>query len=153
MSIGKSVLRLRQEKGLTQGELSRRSRMATSYISRIENNRIQPTMSTLGRIAEALGVSVSSLFELEERVAESEVHKCPVSSTGRCIGDMIRSQHGRLPAGRQAAYTREVVRMLKMTDYIAVHGSRELRRTLTVVLESLTLRASESKEAASPPFP
>ena len=137
MSVGRTLLRIRQDRGLTQGDVGRKAKLAASYISRIENGRIQPTMPTLARLAHALGVPVSAIFQDTERGAAHSIHRCPVSASGKCIGEEIRSKQGRPPRGREVAYGREELRLLKMTDYVARHGSRETRRALKVVLESL----------------
>ena len=62
MSIGTRIIQIRNEKNLTQRELSERSGIASSYISRVENRRLEPRPKTLRRIAEGLGVPVRQLF-------------------------------------------------------------------------------------------
>ncbi|MHC4953471.1 MAG: helix-turn-helix domain-containing protein [Planctomycetota bacterium] len=143
MSIGTAILRARQERGMTQGQVGKRAGLATSYISRIENDRIQPTMPTLSRVAKALGVPVSTLFRAEEKGHALLEHRCPVSGSGQCIGEQIRSHQGPRPTGKKANYGKEELRLLKMADYIAVHGTKETRRALAVVLESLIARAGK----------
>ena len=142
MSIGKEMLRVRLERGMTQGEVGRRSNLATSYISRIENNHIQPTMGTLSKLAQALEVPLSSIFRSNEDTKLPTIHHCPVSSSGKCVGEQLRSHHGRRP-NAEFRYDKETLRLLKMADFIAVHGSKEIRRTLTVVLESLISHAGK----------
>ena len=64
--IGPNIRRCREAKGITQVSLSHAightGDDAASYISRLENNRIEPHLSTLQRIAEALGVGVEMLI-------------------------------------------------------------------------------------------
>ena len=140
MSVGKAILKVRLDRHMTQREVSERAGLAVSYISRIENNRVQPTMRTLTRLAEALDTQVSGIFATGEGAASPE-HKCPVSSSGQCIGELIRSRHGRRPKGARVPYGELELRMLKMTDFLARHGSAEVRQTLVTVLESLMLHA------------
>ena len=128
---------------MTQGQVGTRAGLATSYISRIENDRIQPTMPTLTRVAKALRVPISALFRSEEKGQALLQHKCPVSYSGTCIGEQIRSHQGRRPKSRKAKYGREELRLLKMADYIATHGTKETRRALAVVLESLIARSGK----------
>lgn len=142
MSVGKSVLRIRQDKGLTQRAVSEASDLTISYISRIENDHVQPTMGTLSRLAEALGVPVSGIFLIGEH-ARSLVHKCPVSASGQCIGEQVRSRRGRAPKGSKTPYTEKELRLLRMADFLALRGSQEIRQTLGVMLEALVLRASK----------
>jgi transcriptional regulator with XRE-family HTH domain len=150
MTLGKAVLQIRKELGLTQSEVARRSRLATSYVSRIENNHIRPTMATLGRLAEALDVPISSIFRITESGAPVRVHRCPVSASGDCIGEQIRSARGRPPREKKAAYGDEELRLLKMTDFLALRGSKEVRRTLAIVLESLLARTNQAPGAGRP---
>ncbi|MHC5011597.1 MAG: helix-turn-helix domain-containing protein [Planctomycetota bacterium] len=142
MSVGKAILQIRQERGLTQHQVGRRARLATSYVSRIENNRVQPTMATLGRVARALDVPLSLIFQASEKGEDPAGHTCPVSASGRCIGEQIRSHRGRAPRGKKAtaSYGKEDLRLLKMTDYIVRRGSKDARKALAVVLESLMQR-------------
>lgn len=140
MSVGKALLRVRLSKGMTQREVGEAAGFAVSYISRIENNRVQPTMRTLSRLAEALDTPVSGIFTIGEGAC-TPVHKCPVSASGDCIGDSVRSGLGRRPKGKHVPYGEEELRLLKMTDFLALHGSAEVRMALSVMLESLLIRA------------
>ena len=60
--IGKAVRRLRQERQLTQDSLALKTRTARSYVSRLENGLVGPTISTLERVASALDIDVTDLF-------------------------------------------------------------------------------------------
>ncbi len=144
MSVGKSILRIRLERGMTQGEVGERASLATSYISRIENDHVQPTMATLGRLAQALRVPVSAIFRVDERGDGHVKQRCPVSASGQCIGEQIRSEQGRKPRRNKASYGREELRLLRMTDYIALHGSKATRAALGVVLDSIVQRVQPS---------
>lgn len=66
MSIKKTVksnLRaLRQQAGLSQQKLAERTERSLSYISYLENNDSDVTISTLERFAEALGVPVAAII-------------------------------------------------------------------------------------------
>ena len=145
MSVGKAIQRIRLDKGMTQRAVSERAGLAVSYVSRIENDRVQPTMKTMKSIAGALEIPVSRIFAIEESTLTS-LHKCPVSSSGQCIGELIRSAQGQQPKGRRATYGKLELRMLRLTDFIAVHGSAEVRRTLSVVLESLVARSDSGPQ-------
>ena len=62
MNIGKRVRKLREEKGLTQTEVAKRTGLLPSYVSRIEGNRTNPEIPMLERIAAALGLQVYQFF-------------------------------------------------------------------------------------------
>jgi transcriptional regulator with XRE-family HTH domain len=56
---------LRLEKNITQEELSYRSELTLSQIARIETVKINPTVSTMFKIAAALNVKINELFDFE----------------------------------------------------------------------------------------
>lgn len=55
---------IREQKGLTKVELSRRSGVALSYIHSIENDEKSPTVRTLNKLALALGVHPGELLDV-----------------------------------------------------------------------------------------
>jgi len=55
------TLRLKQE--LTQKQLAAKAKMSYAFLSNIETGKADPSLSTLKRLAEALGVSVSELVK------------------------------------------------------------------------------------------
>ena len=63
--VGKRVREIRRQAGLTQPELGERAHMAAAEISKIENGRRTPTLETLDRLAQALGVTVISLVSFD----------------------------------------------------------------------------------------
>lgn len=72
-AFGKVLQRFRKAKGLSQEELSFRSQLDRTFISRLEGGLRQPTISTIIRLAEALGVSASSIVaEVEYTLNEDE---------------------------------------------------------------------------------
>ena len=56
----------RNAKGMKQRELASICDMDVAHLSRIERAHVDPTMSTAKKIADGLGVSLSSLFLFEE---------------------------------------------------------------------------------------
>lgn len=63
--LAKKLKQLRAQKGFTQEELSYQSGLSLSQIARIETVRINPTVSTMFRIARTLNVNVSELFDFK----------------------------------------------------------------------------------------
>ena len=49
---------------MSQGDLATALSVDRAYISNIENGRMNPTLSTLEKISNALGISSSELFEI-----------------------------------------------------------------------------------------
>lgn len=60
------IKEIRKQKGITQKQLAKISGVSASEIGYIENNERQPTLLTMCRLAKALKVSVSELFEYHE---------------------------------------------------------------------------------------
>jgi len=60
--IGEKVRELRMHKGITLKELSKKVGVTASLISQVERNVAAPSISSLKRISEALGISISSFF-------------------------------------------------------------------------------------------
>jgi transcriptional regulator with XRE-family HTH domain len=62
MDIGKRLRGLREAKGLSQGDIERRSGLLRSYISRVEGGYTAPSLATLGKFAKALEVEPYQLL-------------------------------------------------------------------------------------------
>jgi transcriptional regulator with XRE-family HTH domain len=66
-NIGGKIKTLRAEKQITLPELAERANLSKGLISKIENAEdSNPSLDTLFKIAEVLGVSLSSLLETEK---------------------------------------------------------------------------------------
>jgi transcriptional regulator with XRE-family HTH domain len=63
--LAKRLKEIRSEKSLSQEELAYRSEITLSQIARIETVRINPTVSTIFKIARTLEVPLSELFNFE----------------------------------------------------------------------------------------
>ena len=61
--LGERLKKLRQEKGMSQGDIARKLGVHRCYISGIERGVRNPTVKNVERIAEALGVSPHMLLQ------------------------------------------------------------------------------------------
>ena len=61
------ISKILYDKGWTEMELSRRTGLAQSYINRVKNSRIVPTVRTALKICCALEVPVEEAFVYEEK--------------------------------------------------------------------------------------
>jgi transcriptional regulator with XRE-family HTH domain len=61
MNLGKSIRLCRTNIGLSQADLAEKVGVSVSYISLIEKNKRDPPLSTVERVAAALGVPVTVL--------------------------------------------------------------------------------------------
>jgi len=59
--LGNELRRVRQEKMLTQEELSFRAKVDRTYISELENNHKSPTVDVLIRLCKAMGTKASAI--------------------------------------------------------------------------------------------
>lgn len=74
MDIGQKIKELRILRGLTQEELANRCELTKGYISQLENDVTEPSISTLEDILLSLGSSFSEFFseEKEEKIIFSK---------------------------------------------------------------------------------
>lgn len=63
IKLGKNLKRIRTEKGISQGDIGRALNVGRSFITNIENGKTNPTLSTIAKIAKAIGVSVGELMK------------------------------------------------------------------------------------------
>lgn len=61
-NIGMRIRQLREARGMTQSQLQARSGVSRSYLSRIESGQMTPSLGTLEKIAESLGVGLNRFF-------------------------------------------------------------------------------------------
>jgi len=148
LSIGTRLLQLRNQKGFSQRQLSQRCGLASSYLSRIENRRLEPRPKTLRRIAAALDVPISELFE--ERPG-GEKQTCAITASGRCIMELLRSGRGRASRARAEGYTPRQLQLLRMANYVIQSGDGRLLGALDVLLSGLLAAVEGRAEKATPP--
>lgn len=61
--LGDNIRRIRLERGLTQVELSKKLKADRSYVSNVEQGKKNPTLTTMEKIANVLGVSTEELLK------------------------------------------------------------------------------------------
>jgi transcriptional regulator with XRE-family HTH domain len=62
VQVAKAIRSLRQRSGLSQRQLALRMGVPRTYVSKIENEKATPTLSSLARLANALEVTVPDLL-------------------------------------------------------------------------------------------
>jgi transcriptional regulator with XRE-family HTH domain len=62
VKIGDRLKDLRVRRALTQEELAEKADVGTNTVARLERNETEPHMSTLSKLAQALGVDPSELI-------------------------------------------------------------------------------------------
>ena len=61
--FGENIKRIRLEKQMSQGDICRKLDLDRAYVSNIESGKRNPTLSTIEKIAKALGVSMDELLK------------------------------------------------------------------------------------------
>jgi transcriptional regulator with XRE-family HTH domain len=62
INIGVTIRGFRLQKGLSQGDIEKRTGLLRCYLSRVENGHTVPSLETLQKIAGALDISLSHFF-------------------------------------------------------------------------------------------
>ena len=145
MSIGTRLIQLRNEKRLTQQELSERTGLAASYLSRIENRHLEPSPHTLRKIALALGVPMSEIFQ--DRSTQLGTLQCLVTASGNCVMNLLHSSHGKRSQSAEESYDPRQLQLLRMANYLIQSGDKRLLDSLEVLLGAL-LNAEQHKTPA-----
>ena len=61
--FGENMKKIRLEKGMSQGDICRELGLDRAYISNVENGKQNLTLSTMEKVAKALGVSIDTLLK------------------------------------------------------------------------------------------
>lgn len=75
LNLAHSIRSLRLRNGLSQRQLALRMSVPRTYVSKIENEKATPTLSSLERLAKALEVNVPELLSGGERNRQEEVRE------------------------------------------------------------------------------
>jgi transcriptional regulator with XRE-family HTH domain len=62
MNIGETIRNFRLEKGMSQGDIEKRTGLLRCYLSRVENGHTIPSLDTLAKIAGAMELPLSNFF-------------------------------------------------------------------------------------------
>ena len=73
LQVATAIRMLRQRSGLSQRQLALRMQVPRTYVSKIENEKAMPTLSSLERVANALEVSVADLLKGSSRTLEDDI--------------------------------------------------------------------------------
>jgi transcriptional regulator with XRE-family HTH domain len=73
LQVATSIRMFRQKSGLSQRQLAMRMQVPRTYVSKIENEKAMPTLSSLQRLATALEVSMADLLKGSNRTLEDEI--------------------------------------------------------------------------------
>lgn len=72
VNIGQVIRAYRGERGLSQGDIERRTGLLRCYLSRVENGHTVPSLETLAKIAEAMEIGLADFFPGGETTQDRE---------------------------------------------------------------------------------
>ena len=75
LNLAAAIRSMRLRNGLSQRQLAARMSVPRTYVSKIENEKATPTLSSLERLAKALEVTVPDLLSGGERNRQEEIRE------------------------------------------------------------------------------
>ena len=75
VNIGEVIKSYRSDRGLSQGDIERRTGLLRCYLSRVENGHTVPSLETLAKIAEAMEISLADFFPGSDTPQDRETRK------------------------------------------------------------------------------
>lgn len=109
-SLGQSVRQRRLAAGLTQSELAESADVADATLSRIERDRLEPSIGLVRRIADALGVTTDDLLSGPKTAKKPALRQCEARLLGAvrglddaCVDDIAKGVRLILSVGRRSA--------------------------------------------------
>ncbi|MFQ5700823.1 MAG: helix-turn-helix domain-containing protein [Acidobacteriota bacterium] len=130
--IGDRIAKWRHRRGHSQAMVARRAGIDPSYLSRIETGRVHPTVRMAMKIAAALRVSLEDL--LGPTPPDRRGLPCPVSSSGRCLMDLIDTGDGPGPHLEPERYTPRQIRLLERFARVVRNSDPAVIRAFEVLL-------------------
>lgn len=88
--LGARIKELRKGKGLSQDTLAEQVGIDTKYLSRLEVGRSYPSLDTLERVADALGVELKDFFEFAHADDPKELKGTLTTLTKRLSDAQLR---------------------------------------------------------------
>ena len=75
MNIGTTIRGYRLQKGMSQGDIEKRTGLLRCYLSRVENGHTVPSLDTLAKIAQALDIPLAQFFAEDSLGREMNTQK------------------------------------------------------------------------------
>jgi transcriptional regulator with XRE-family HTH domain len=135
--VGRRLAAARLQRGLSQSTVARLSGLAPSYVSRVENGKIQPSLRMVTRMQKALDATAEEILGPSHSGHRSRDGACPVSSGGRCLLDLMRPEAYRARGGAVESFTPREIRLLRSVA-AWLRGTKPDRvQALEVLMEDL----------------
>jgi transcriptional regulator with XRE-family HTH domain len=75
MKIGTTIRAQRLQKGLSQGDIEKKTGLLRCYLSRVENGHTVPSLDTLSKIARALDLPITQFFADDSLSRQTSMRK------------------------------------------------------------------------------
>ena len=75
IKIGTAIRAHRLQKGLSQGDIEKKTGLLRCYLSRVENGHTVPSLDTLSKIARALDLPITQFFADETMGRQTNLQK------------------------------------------------------------------------------
>ena len=75
LKIGTSIRAFRLQKGLSQGDIEKKTGLLRCYLSRVENGHTVPSLDTLSKIARALDLPITQFFAEDSLDRQTKLQK------------------------------------------------------------------------------
>lgn len=142
--IGRRLAAARLQRGLSQCTVARLAGLAPSYISRIENGRVQPTFRTVLKIAGGLRIAPEEIVDPPPDPRTRSRRSCPVSHNGRCMLDLLRSETQIEREHDRDAYSPRQIRLMKQLAAWVRDAPNDRLRAMEILIDDLS-RGSRGK--------
>lgn len=99
--LGEKIRNARKERGLTLAQVARSAGCSTSFVSGVERGMVSPSITTLKRIASALGTNIVEFFMPSDNptetvvMRESDRIRISMKRWKAKINLMVKSTHGK----------------------------------------------------------
>lgn len=101
MNLGDKIRQLREDTGLTQGQLASASSVSQGYLSQLENGEVKnPSAAVLLRVAQAIKIDADELFEAAGYPTVRALRQIYQTYESTIEADLLRYL-ARLPRDRQ----------------------------------------------------
>ena len=147
IDVGQRIAAGRHQRGLSQETVARRSRIDASYLSRIENGKVHPTVRTALRVATAIRMPLDEL--LGPSPPDRKGQPCPVSSRGTCLLDLIDVGSDAVRGASKEGYSPQQLRLLRRLTSLVERSNPKTLRAVEVLLSELVPGAKSSTGKAA----
>lgn len=128
---------------LTQSELADRADVSQPLIARIEGGDVDPRLSTLRRIVNALDEAESAVIHAADIMHEGVVSVAPDQSVREAIDVMVKEGYSQLPVVRdgrpQGIISNTDIRQLDADNVAQLPVAEAMRESITTVEPNATL--------------